>query len=478
MVTDVLSGQILQNVPVMVRRLDGQIERWSRGMQRLYSYSADQAIGKVAHVLLKTEFPKPLSQIEEEIRDTGAWRGELAETSATGDCVIVASEWSLLTDERSKQEAILVFNADVTGRSRDLAELKFLASIVEGSQDAVISKNLAGTITSWNEAAERMFGYSAAEIIGRPILTLFPRDRVSEEEEILSRLRLGQRVDHYETTRLRKDGRQFDVSLTVSPITDRNGSIIGASKIVRDISDQKRLRARLDEVQAELLHVSRLNDMSQMAAGLAHELNQPLAAASSYLAGTRRLIEAGDIVKALDGCQRATAQVIRAGEVIRRLRDFVRKGDSERRQEALQPLCEEAVNLALMATRPQSVKVVYEVHPGGSVVFVDKIQIQQVIVNLVRNAIEAMADSPDKQVTIVARGIDAEFVEVEVSDTGPGIPEEVRGRMFNPFTTTKSSGMGIGLALCRAIVEGHRGTISVDNNPVGGAAFRLTLPAA
>ncbi len=472
----VLPTRILDSVPILVRTLNGQISQWSSGMQRLYSYSADQALGKIAHVLLKTSFPKPLAEIEQEVRDTGRWKGELEETRATGEPIVVMSEWSLFKNARSGSEQIVVFNADITSQSRDLADLQFLASIVEGSLDAIISKDPSGIITSWNHAAEKMFGYRADEIIGKPILTLFPPDRLKEEQDILERLAAGKRIQHYETTRLHRDGHEFDVSLTLSPIKDRSGNIIGASKIVRDISERRQLQKRLEEVQTELLHVSRLNDMSQMATGLAHELNQPLSAAASYLAGTRKLIQSGELDRALEGCTKASSQLLRAGDVIRRLRDFMSNNVSERRLEPLRPLFEEAAHLVLAGSPSRTIEIEYDVPPEADAALVDRVQVQQVVVNFVRNAIEAMTNSPERRLTVRTRRTENEFVQVEVSDTGPGIPEDVLPRLFSPFMTTKPNGMGVGLALCRTIVEAHGGTISVENNRGTGATFRFTLP--
>ena len=476
MASNAPSSDVLDHVPVMVRRLNGRIAHWSQGMQRLYSYSAKEALGKISHVLLKTDFPKPLAEIEEEVRDTGRWRGQLAQTRASGESVVVASEWSLLRDGRSKADSILVFNADVTGLSDRLGNLRFIASIVKGSQDAIVSRDLFGIVTSWNPGAEKIFGYSSDEMIAKPLVAVFPADRVQEEEEILSRLRAGQLIDHYETTRLRKDGRQIEVTVTISPIIDDHGKIIGASTVVRDISERKRLQTKLEEVQKELFHVSRLNDMSQMVSGVAHELNQPLAAAASYLAGAKRFIGAGESTRALHGCALASSQITRAGQVIRRLRDFVQRSVSERKIEPLRPLFEEAVSLVLMGTRHSAPRIEYDVPQEASVACVDKIEIQQVVANLARNAIEAMANLPERQLTIQTRPLDARFIKVEVVDTGSGISEDVLEKMFNPFTTTKSNGMGVGLALCRTIVEAHGGSISVSNNRERGTTFQFTLP--
>jgi len=357
-------------------------------------------------------------------------------------------------------------------------ERELLASIVESSQDAVIGKTLDGVVTSWNNAARDIFGFSAAEMIGQPILVLFPPELAGEETVILDRIRSGERIEPYETVRVHKDGRRLDVSLTVSPIHDGSGKVIGASKIVRDITEQKALRSRLAEVQSELLHLSRLNDVGQLATAFAHELNQPLSAISAYIGGTRRLIEAGDISRALEGCDRAVAQVARAGEVIRRLRDFVRKGDGRRGVEDLGQAIDEALALMLIDARRQGLSAVTEIADDARMAFIDKVEIQQVLVNLFRNAAEAMADARTKTLVVTTRRQGDKHIEIEVADSGPGLSDSVVGKLFQPFTTTKSTGMGVGLSLCRSIIESQGGEISARNAADGGAVFRFTVAAA
>jgi len=362
-------------------------------------------------------------------------------------------------------------------KSAPRGERAFLASIVESSQDAVIGKTLEGVVTSWNRAAEEIFGFTAAEMIGQPVITLFPPDLAAEEPAILAQIRRGERIEPYETVRVHKDGRRLDVSLTVSPIHDGAGSVVGASKIVRDITEQKALRARLAEVQSELLHISRLNDMGQLATAFAHELNQPLSAISAYIGGTRRLIEAGDIARALEGCDRAVAQVARAGEVIRRLRDFVRKGDAQHGAEDLAQAIDEALSLVLIDARRQGLNTVTDIADDASTAFIDKVQFQQVLVNLFRNAAEAMAGPGTKNLIVTTRRLNHERIEVEVADSGPGLAASVIARLFQPFTTTKATGMGVGLSLCRSIVESQGGEITAHNAATGGAVFRFTVAA-
>lgn len=365
-------------------------------------------------------------------------------------------------------------DATDTGERED--DRRRLASIVTSSSDAIIGKTLDGIVTSWNRAAEETFGYAAQEIIGQHIAILFPPERLAEEKMILTRLGLGERIEHYETVRRRKDGRDIQVSLSVSPIHDDQGRVVGASKIVRDVTEQKRVQERMEELQAELLHVSRLNEMGQMASAFAHELNQPLSAIGNYVHAVRRLIDAGDLARAADGCDRAADQVARVADVIRRLRDFVKKDRGRQQPEALAPVIEEASALAQIGVRSEGVIFTYRLSVDAAQAVIDKVQIQQVIVNLTRNAIEATAGLPRREIVIATKPSGDGMVEISVSDTGPGISHEIRERLFQPFVSTKVSGMGVGLSLCRTIVEAHDGCIWADDQPAEGAVFRFTVP--
>jgi two-component system sensor kinase FixL len=481
-----------------------------------------------------------------------------------------------------------------------------LAAIVSSSDDAIIGKTIDGIVTDWNNAAQLIFGYSADEMIGQPISLLLPPDLEEEERAILARVRSGEKVDHFETRRRRKDGTVIDVSVTVSPVWDDQGVLIGASKVARDITAARQARAallereahlqsvldtvpdamvvidtrgvmqsfsataeklfgytaqeaigrnvsllmpqpysgqhdaflarymatgekriigvgrlvvgqrrdgstfpmelavgemrsgerrfftgfvrdlterqqtqqRLQDLQAELIFMSRFTALGEMASTLAHELNQPLTAATSYLNGARRLLDGGkpeDIPTARGAIESAAEQALRAGQIIKRLREFVARGESDRQVENLGKLVEEAGALALVGIKEMGVNVAFTFDPEASFVLVDRIQIQQVILNLMRNAIEAMQEVARRQLCIATHRVDDEMVEISVADTGPGIAPEIAARLFQPFVTTKRQGMGVGLSISRTIVEAHGGRLWVEANHEGGAIFRLTL---
>ncbi len=472
-----LARQALDLAPLMVRDLDGRVQIWSRGLQQLYGYTAAEASGQISHELLNTAFPQPLAEIEAELLEQGRWSGELVHRRRDNDLVVVASQWSLVRTEDGAPRAVTEVNTDISKAKRGEEDNKRLAGIVENSQDAIIGKSLDGIITSWNKAAEEMFGYAAREILGRPITLLFPSDRIAEEALILDRLRQGERIDHYETVRRRKDGRDIHVSLSVSPIRNLAGEIVGASKIARDITEQKLTQARLEEVRSELLHVSRLSTMGQMAATLAHELNQPLAAVRSYLSALRRLVGAPsmDAARIGDIVTRADGQVARAAEVIKQLREFVAKGEAERRFEDLNEVVEEAAALALVEARQRGVEVSMRLGRDLPPAFVNRVQIQQVVLNLVRNAIEAMEDT-EPQLLTVSTAQRGDALEMTVADNGPGIAPEIASRLFQPFISSKRTGMGMGLSICRDIVEAHGGRLAAASNTPRGTVFSVTLP--
>ena len=347
--------------------------------------------------------------------------------------------------------------------------------------DAIIGKDLDGVITSWNASARDTFGYDPAEAIGRHISLLIPPDRLAEEEMIISRLRAGEHIDHYETVRLHKNGTEVLVSLSVSPIRDAKGHIVGASKDRARTSRRKSGRRRICRlVQSELAHVARLSAMGQMSAAIAHELNQPLTAIVNYVSAAQRMLASKDVTpqkqaSALEAMEKASAQTLRAGSIIQHLREFVEKREAERCCEDLNLIVEEAITLGFVGAADSNVKVKRELSRLPLPVRVNRIQVQQVLINLIRNGIEAMDQSPQRMMTLIT-GREGNFAFVTIRDTGPGLPAEVREKLFQPFVTTKEKGMGIGLNICQSIMEAHGGNIQAPATSEGGAVFRIRLP--
>jgi two-component system, LuxR family, sensor kinase FixL len=219
--------------------------------------------------------------------------------------------------------------------------------------------------------------------------------------------------------------------------------------------------------------------MGEMASTLAHELNQPLAAIANYMKGSRRLLESSADERSAtlrDAMDKAAEQALRAGQIIRRLRDFVARGETEHRVESVKKLIEEASALALVGAKDRDVRVLFQFDPSADLVMADKVQIQQVLLNLMRNAIEAMETS-EKRELVISTMATGDVIAISVADTGGGIPADVKNQLFQPFFTTKRYGMGVGLSISRTIVEAHGGTIEVEENSPGGTVFRVTLRA-
>jgi two-component system sensor kinase FixL len=381
-------------------------------------------------------------------------------------------------------ESLRSIRAHTADDARRLREREaHLRSILETVPDAMIVIDDKGLIQSFSKTAERLFGWSEAEASGRNVEALMPAPYHQAHDGYMARyMATGQpriigigRV----VVGLRRDGSTFPMHLSVGEM--RLGARRFFTGFVRDLTERERTQARLQELQAELVHVSRLTAMGEMASALAHELNQPLSAIANYLRGSRRLLDKGDpadrprLSEALD---KAADQAIRAGDVIARLRQFVGRGESEKRLESLPRLIEEASALALVGARELGVRFTLGIEPDCENVLVDRVQIQQVMINLLRNALDAMREAPVRELSVTVARATNGFIEITISDTGSGIGEATLPRLFEPFVSTKQEGMGVGLSICRTIVEAHGGVIWARNNPGSGAAFTFTLPDA
>jgi two-component system sensor kinase FixL len=397
------------------------------------------------------------------------------------------------------------------GAKKIFAREAHLRSILETVPDAMIVIDERGYILSFSAAAERMFGFSEDEVLGENVSMLMPSPDRERHDGYLERyLRTGERriigIGRVLTARHR-DGATFPIELSVGEA--RIGDDRVFTGFIRDLTERQEAELRVHDLQSVLAHVQRVSEMGTLATSLAHELNQPLTAIANYVETTRDMLEqnadniaaieqligepgaanaeggtrARELLKdnaetiaivreALDEC---ASQSVRAGQIVRRLRDFISRGDTERRIESLQRLITEASALALVGAGDQNVEVDVRLDPVTDRVLVDRIQIQQVLLNLIRNAIEAMSDSPVRRLLIYSEREAGGFVRVTVADSGPGLAEEIADQLFEPFRSTKSTGMGLGLSISAAIVEAHGGRIWAEPSKLGGTAFHFTI---
>jgi two-component system, LuxR family, sensor kinase FixL len=358
-----------------------------------------------------------------------------------------------------------------------------LQSILETIPDAMVVIDEQGIMQSFSTAAERLFGYRAADAIGKNVNMLMPSPYRENHDGYVQRyLRTGERriigIGRVVVGE-RRDGSTFPMELSVGEMRSSDKRFF--TGFIRDLTERQRTEARLQELQAELFYVSRLTDMGEMASTLAHELNQPLSAITNYIKGSQRLLQdrSDESAKRLRGAlDKAAEQALRAGQIIRRLREFVLRGDTERRVESIVKLIEEASALALVGAKEQGVRVSFRYDPRAELVLADKVQIQQVLLNVMRNAVEAMDGSRRRELQIYTGMAEEDMVMISITDTGTGISEEIAAQLFQPFVTTKRHGMGVGLSISRTIIEAHGGRIWIEPNPEGGTVFHLTLPAA
>jgi PAS domain S-box-containing protein len=357
---------------------------------------------------------------------------------------------------------------DISERRRTEETRIRLAAIVESSDDAIISKDLDGIITSWNSGARRLFGYEADEIVGHSVMRLIPRELHSEEPMILARLRAGQRVDHYESKRRRKNGELIDVSLTISPIKDSNGKIVGASKIARDITERKRSEAALIEKE-------KLAATGRMAAAIAHEVNNPLESIMNlaYLLTH----DPGMSAKAKYYSDLLLQEVERASEITRRTLSFYRS-PSLPGEVDLSHLLDSILRSKRQRVGEKGITIETSIRGEGKVWGLTG-ELGQVLSNLLENAIDAVAQNG--RIVVRTRDLNASnTVLISICDNGSGMSEETVERMFEPFFTTKNSrGSGLGLWVTRGIVEKHAGSIRVRTSQSGkrhGTIFSVTLP--
>jgi len=382
---------------------------------------------------------------------------------------------------------------DISERKLAEAKLAQLVAIVESSDDAIIGKTLDGLITSWNAGAGRLYGYSAAEAIGKPVSMLIPEDRPNELSGILAKVKRGERIDHYESVRLSKDGRRLDVSISVSPIKDASGQISGASTIARDITERKRAERSLQEYSLRLetdvaertqelrdahekmIRQERLATLGQLAGSVGHELRNPLGVISNavyYLKMTQPDSNATirDYLGIIENETRTSDKIITD------LLDFTRIKSVDREPADVSYLVHQTLKRYSV---PDSVEVMLDLPPDLPPVYADPGHVVQVLGNLVTNAYQAMAlpnETPQPGKINLSACQQGDMIAITVQDTGTGIPPENMGKLFEPLFTTKTKGIGLGLAVSQRLIEANGGTIEARSEPGKGSTFIVYLP--
>ncbi|MGZ8344531.1 MAG: PAS domain S-box protein [Allosphingosinicella sp.] len=468
---------------------DGCVTTWNAGAERILGWPEDEIIGEncskfypgedasngkcdayLARALAEGRFTDETWTIR---KDGSEFLADVAITPLLRSNGVVRGYAKVIHDVTERRAA---------ERALEKRE-RHLQSILATVPDAMVVIDEQGTMISFSAAAERLFGYAEDEVLGKNVSMLMPNPDRDRHDSYLQRyldtgvpriIGTGRIV-----TGLRADGTTFPMKLSVGEaLTDEQRLFTG---FVQDLTEKNEFEARLEQLKSELIHVSRLSAMGTMASTLAHELNQPLTAIATYgeAAGTVLENPGPDELEMLrEIFTEITGQSLRAGAIVRRLRDFVARGETAKAVEDLPQLINEASALALVGSRESGVSVQFAYDPEAAPVLVDRVQIQQVLINLMRNAMEAMEGCPERRLSVTTARVDGQMVRVSVTDTGSGIAPEMSERLFEAFASTKSNGMGLGLSICRTIIEAHGGRIRAAPHEGGGAEFQFTLVRA
>jgi PAS domain S-box-containing protein len=459
---------------------------WNKGCEQLYGYDRSEAVGKTSHSLLKTEFPSSsANEYLETLQQTGQWSGVLKQLASDGREVWVESRQQVIESEG--KQLVLETNRDITDKLRGEESTIRLAAIVASSNDAIIGKTLEGIITNWNDGARRIFGYSEEEVVGQPINILIPDDRQDEEPKIIERLKRGERVDHYQTVRVRKDGQKIDLSLTISPIRNALGQIIGASKIARDITEHIRLQAErerlLQQAQTAREQAEKANRVKdEFVATVSHELRTPLNAilgwSSMLLSDKLKGADARRGLETIERNARLQAQLIE--DILDVSRSISGKLRLDIKPVELISVIRAAVDAVRPAAQGKDIQLQLLLDPAADHVQADATRMQQIIWNLLANAIKF---TPKRGFVQVKLDRVESRAQVTVTDTGEGISPDFLPFIFNRFqqgdgtTTRRHGGLGLGLAIARHLVEMHGGTIEAASEGLDkGSTFTVAFP--
>jgi PAS domain S-box-containing protein len=472
---------------VFVRDMNDTITYWNRGAEELYGWKAAEAVGKVTHQLLQTTFPEPLEKITDILRRAGRWEGEIVHTKRDGTRVTVASRWALRQDDQARPIAILETNNDVTARKEAEEALRESEeqwkAVFEHNPTMYFMVDAAGTVVSVNSFGAQQLGYTIDELVGHSVLTVFPEaDRGAVQTHVGACFDHLGRLASWELRKVRKDGTTLWVRETAKAVVIKGRPIVLI--VCEDVTETRRASEALVETQAQLAHVARVTTLGEVTASLAHEVNQPLAAIVNNANACLGLLpDGGD----LDEVREAMADIVSDGErasaIIERVRGLAKRSSPQKVPLRLRDVVADVLALAAAESSTRSVAIRTDVGPGLPVVLGDRVQLQQVLLNLVVNGMDAMSDVAEGERRLEIRGRPdtqdgAPAALLSVQDHGIGLEAAQVDSIFEAFYTTKPHGMGMGLAISRSIIEGHGGRLWADRNQGPGATFSFRLPAA
>jgi PAS domain S-box-containing protein len=427
-------------------------------------YSRAELLGQDHRIINSGYHPKEfIQELWKTIARGRVWRGDIRNRAKDGSIYWVDTTIVPILDAAGKPDQYLSIRADITDRKRAEEALRRAAAIIESTDDAVVGKTLDGVITTWNAGAERLYGWTAAAILGQTVARILPEDRQDEFRTLLERIAAGGSISRLETRRVRRDGTVFDVSLTLSPVRDDFGRIVGASAIERDVTEQRRAEVTLRDQAA-------LARLGEMAAIVAHEVKNPLAGIGGALQIIRERLPVENPDREVIGEILARLEGLNA--LVRDLLVFARPRAPRLAAVPLAPLLEECVRDLRRDRALKGVRLEVDA-PSAPVVNGDAELLRSALFNVALNAAQAAGKKGSVR---VAAGTHDGFGVVRVSDDGPGVPAELRARIFEPFFTTKHRGSGLGLPVARRVVESHGGTLEIDCPAEGGTVVSVRIP--
>jgi len=468
----------------------GLVTIWNKGAERLKGWTEAEILGRHTALFYPADSiaaGKPEADLR-WAREHGKYEEEGWRVRKDGTEFLASISITALYDRNGALRGFGKVVRDITDQRAAEGALRsnasHLRSILSTVPDAMVVIDERGGILSFSAAAERLFGFSEGEIIGSNVSRLMPNpDRDRHDGYLSNYLSTGDRkiigIGRI-VIGARRDGSTFPMSLSVAEAVTEDGQRLFTG-FVRDLTERQQTQLRLEELQSELIHVARVSAMGTMASTLAHELNQPITAIANYVEAVRALLtdpDPADLPMIREALTDAVGEAMRAGDIVRRLRTFVARGEVDKTVEHLPSLISEAAAFGLLGAREKSIDTMFDLDAVASPVLVDKVQIQQVLINLIRNAVEAMEEAPERRLSVTSRDESAGYVRVTVADTGPGVGPEIVGQLFTAFVSTKAEGMGLGLSICRTIIEANGGRIWLEPGESGGSTFHFTLVKA